>query len=136
MKSWEEPGDEASARLPSARGRAGAFTASNGRQNHKFGGKWSSKLQVQLVQKLKRYAFVLCWYKWKTEEQLEQMLADRRLCREQSLLSGSATNTVRAEDDDVLAVGPTKVSLSKPLLFYPSCNWTSPEPEWMPTTYV
>ena len=49
-----------------------------------------------------------------TEEQLEQMLADRRLCREQSLLSGSAT--VRAEDDDVLAVGPTKVSLSKPLL--------------------
>ena len=41
-----------------------------------------------------------------TEEQLEQMLADRRLLREQSLLHGSATNTVFAEDDDLPAVGP------------------------------
>ena len=45
--------------------RAGAFLASNGRQNHKFGRKWSSKLQVQLVQKLKQYTFVLCGYRWK-----------------------------------------------------------------------
>ena len=42
-----------------------------------------------------------------TGEQLEQMLADRRLCREQSLISGSATNTVRAGDSSIPAVGPT-----------------------------
>ena len=42
-----------------------------------------------------------------TEEQLEQMLANCRLRREQSLLSGSVTNTVRAEDNSVPAVGPT-----------------------------
>ena len=30
--------------------RAGGILVSNGRQNHKFGRKWSSKLQVQLVQ--------------------------------------------------------------------------------------
>ena len=42
-----------------------------------------------------------------TEEQLEQMLADRRLRREQALLSGGATNTVLAEENAVPAVGPT-----------------------------
>ena len=42
-----------------------------------------------------------------TEEQLEQMLASRRLSREQALLNGSATNTVSAAGDDVPAVGPT-----------------------------
>ena len=42
-----------------------------------------------------------------TEEQLEQMLVDRRLLCEQSLLHGSATNTIRAEDDELPAVGPT-----------------------------
>ena len=42
-----------------------------------------------------------------TDDQLERMLADRRLCREQALLSGSATNTVHADNADVPAVGPT-----------------------------
>ena len=41
-----------------------------------------------------------------TEEQLEQILADRRLRREQSLLGDSASNTIHAEDNDVPAVGP------------------------------
>ena len=42
-----------------------------------------------------------------TEEQLEQMLADRRLRREQSLFGDNAINTIRAEDNGVPAVGPT-----------------------------
>ena len=39
-----------------------------------------------------------------TEEQLEQMLADRRLRHKQSLLSGSTTNSVC---DNIPAIGPT-----------------------------
>ena len=43
-----------------------------------------------------------------TEEQLEQMLADRRLLHEQSLLHGTTTtNAVHAEEDGLPAVGPT-----------------------------
>ena len=42
-----------------------------------------------------------------TDEQLEQVLADRRLRPEQALLSGSATNTVCTESTGVPAVGPT-----------------------------
>ena len=41
-----------------------------------------------------------------TEEQLEQMLADRRLRREQSLLDSSVTSTVCAGEGTVPAVGP------------------------------
>ena len=52
-------------------GRA-AFLASNGRQNHKFGRKWSSKLQVQLVQKS------LLWYSstdgWKSRGDEKQLI--------------------------------------------------------------
>ena len=86
-----------------------------------------------------------------TEEQLEQMLANCRLCREQPLLSGSVTNTVCAEDNSVPAVGPTllfDVSIeglpvkatidtgAQSTPFYPSCHWTSREPEWTPTPYT
>ena len=46
-----------------------------------------------------------------TKKQLEQILADHRLLCEQSLLHGSATNTISAEDDDLPAVGPTLLLL-------------------------
>jgi hypothetical protein len=58
---------------------------------------------------------------------LEQMLADRRLLREQSLLHCSATNTIRTADDNLSAVGPTlllDVSIeglpSKPSILVPN----------------
>ena len=41
-----------------------AFLAASGRQNHKFGGKWSSILQVKLLEAV-YINFVLYWYWWK-----------------------------------------------------------------------
>ena len=48
---------------------------------------------------------VVAAHEW-TDEQLESVLAERRLKREQALLDGSATNTVQAERNGTPAVGP------------------------------
>ena len=61
-----------------------------------------------------------------TEEQLEQMLADRQLRREQSLLASSVTSTVCAGKGTVPAVGPV-LSLEVTIEGLPV-----PEPWWTP----